>query len=643
MKSEFCRCLLMLLLAFGSLGYRSTGHAASSLADADNAWMQKVLTARKEEQLKLSRNYQPFHDFQFTNAVDRSGITFHHQIVDDCGRDVKAIIYDHGTGVAAADVDGDGKIDFYFVNQLGGSELWRNLGNGKFENITEFAGVGLKDKVAVAASFADLDNDGLPDLFVTTVKMGNVLFKNMGGGKFKDVSKESGLDFVGHSSGAVFFDYDNDGLLDLFVANVGIYTTDQKGRGGYYIGVTNVAMGFAMPERNEPSILYKNLGGMKFKQVSKEMHLEHVAWSGDASFCDVNEDGYPDLFVLNMSGHARYYENQKGKGFVDKTDQFFPRTPNGSMGIKFFDFNQDGRMDLFLTDMHSDMSPLQTRVGRRNFSLDFEKSKSEPWCGAEWNPAERAAATNSLIYGNAFYLNQGGGRFSEISDKIGAETYWPWGMSVGDLNADGYEDAFITAGMGYPFRYGMNSLLLNDRGQRFLDSEYVLNIEPRPGLVTDEDYFTLDCSGEDKDHPLCYHKKGLVPVRGALSSRSSIITDLDDDGALDIVVGEFNDRPQILMSNLAKKKAIHYLKIKLVGTKSNRDGLGATVRVKAGGKTYSQYYDGKSGYLSQSLLPLYFGLGEATKVDSIEIKWPSGTMQTVTTDLGINRQMVIKE
>lgn len=629
--------------AFLATGSQALSQANSQPKAPDVTWTLQSLANRKQEQIDLAKPLQAFHGFQFKNEIARSGITFRHQIVDDCGKELKAILYDHGTGLTAADIDGDGRIDIFFVNQIGGCELWRNLGDGKFENITASAGVGLPGRVCVGASFADLDNDGLPDLFVTTVKFGNVLFKNLGGGKFKDISKEAGLDFVGHSSAGVMFDFDNDGLLDIFLVNTGTYTTEEKGRGGYYVGVTNVAMGFSMEDRKEPSILYKNLGGMKFKNVSKEMHLQHDLWSGDATFCDVNADGFPDLFVLNMAGGSRYYENQGGKGFVDKTAQYFPKTPSGAMGVKFFDFNQDGLIDLYVTDMHSDMSPPQNIAGERNFRLSFEKSKSEPWCGASWTEEERANALKTLVYGNAFYLNQGAGKYQEVSDQINAETYWPWGLSVGDLNADGFEDVFITSGMGYPFRYSLNNVLLNEGGKRFYDAEFLLGVEPRLNSQIDEVYFTCDCSGEDKKNPLCYHKKGLLPVRGVLSSRSSLMFDVDGDGDLDLVVEDFNDRPQVLISNLTSKKAIHYLKIKLVGTKSNRDGLGATVHVKAGGKTYTQYYDGKSGYFAQSLLPMYFGLGDATRIDSIDVIWPSGTKQVISSGITPNHQMEIKE
>ena len=437
------------------------------------------------------------------------------------------------------------------------------------------------------------------------------------GGPSKDHILESG------GSGVAIFDYDGDGLPDIYVVNA--FELDEKRE--------------RIPHRNA---LYRNLGHWKFKDVSKEMNLQHRGWSGDASFCDLNQDGYPDLYVLNMQGDDQYYENDQGKRFREKTAAYFPKTPWGAMGIKFFDWNLDGLMDLFVTDMHSDMTEAQTKVGKRDLSTGFEKRKSEAWCSIEWTDAFLQGASNNL-FGNAFYQNQGNGLFVEVSDKIGVETYWPWGISVADLNADGYEDVFVTAGMGYPFRYGINSVLLNENGRRFVDSEFVLGVEPRKNNRIEKEYFTLDCSGADKNHSLAYHKKGIVGVIGSISSRSSVALDLDDDGDLDIVTNEQNDRPQVLVSNLSEKKRIHFLKVRLIGTASNRDGLGATVKVHCGSKTYTRYHDGKCGYLAQSAVPLYFGLGDADKIDRVEVFWPSGRKQTISEDIPVNSLLTITE
>jgi hypothetical protein len=604
----------------------------------------RSLEENKRKQIQAAQTWKTFHDFTFTDRWEASGIRFEHRPVDDGARDYKAVHYDHGNGLAAADVDGDGRLDLYFVNQLGASQLWRNLGRGKFEDMTATAGVALADKIGVAASFADIDNDGLPDLFVTTVRMGNVLFKNLGGGKFKDITAESGIAVkrAAHSSGAVFFDFNQDGLLDLFVANVGVYTRNEKGRGGFYLGRSDAFQGWQFPARSEQSILYQNLGGGKFEDVSRKTGLEHSGWSGDATFCDLNQDGYPDLYVPSMSGDDKYYENDRGQRFVEKTAAYFPKTPWGAMGVKFFDYNLDGLMDLYVTDMHSDMTSGQIKAGDKDFSPVFEKQKSDVWCSVEWSPAALQGASNNVL-GNAFHENQGRGKFVEVSAKVGAETYWPWGVSVADLNADGYEDIFVTAGMGYPLRYAINSVLLNEGGQWFVDSEFVLGVEPRMGNRIEKEFFTLDCSGDDKRHQLCRGKTGIVSVIGTTSSRSSVAFDLDDDGDLDLVTNEWNDRPQVLISNLSEKKAIHQLKLKLIGTVSNRDGLGATVKVHCGPRTYTRYHDGKSGYLAQSSMPLYFGLDAAAKVDRIEVLWASGKKQVLTEKIPVDALLTITE
>ena len=589
-----------------------------------------TLAARKKAQLETVGQFKVFHDFQFTDRVKESGITFIQHSVADTRIDMKPNQYDHGNGIAVADVDGDGLYDIYFLSEAGGNQLWKNLGGGKFKNITEEAGVGLPGRISISAAFGDIDNDGSQDLFVTTVRGGNALFKNDGHGHFKDITKEAGLNLVAHSSGAFFFDYDNDGLPDLLVCNVGNYTSDEKGPDGEYRAVDRAFFQYLRPERYEYPVLYKNMGHDKFKDVTAEVGLTPHGWCGDAGFADLKGDGFPGIFFLNMHGHATYFENQGGKKFVDKTADYFPRTPWGSMGIKFFDFDNDGRLDLLLTDMHSDM---WEEVGPWE-----EKLKSRG------NSQYLGGPRDSFIFGNALYHNLGDGKFEEVSDAQNVENYWPWGVSVADINADGWDDVFITSGMSYPFRYGINSMLLNNRGKKFLDSEFLLGIEPRG--QTHIPLFDLDCSQKGLNHmnqTLCAGRTGKIRVMSTTSTRGSVIFDIDNDGDLDIVTGEWNALPQVLISNLAQRKNIHWLKVVLVGTASNRNGLGATVRVHAGGQVYMKFNDGKSGYLAQSVLPLYFGLGDATKVDQVEVDWPSGRKQKLTQNLRANDTLRIIE
>lgn len=585
----------------------------------------EFLKRRAQYQESNVSSMQAFRGFQFADRVEQSGIRFQHRIVDDAGKNYKAAQYDHGNGLAAADVDGDGSVDLYFTTQLGRNQLWRNLGGGRFEDFTDRAGLALEDQISVGASFADYDKDGRPDLFVTTVRKGNHLFRNLGAGRFQDVTQDAGLNYTGHSSGAAFCDFDNDGQLDLLVANVGVYTSDQKGRGGYYVGLTDAFSGHLFPERTESSRLYRNLGNGRFEDVSQAMKLWDGSWSGDVVFADLNNDLYPDFYLPNMQGDDHYYENQQGAGFVDRTAALFPKTPWGATGAGFFDYNQDGLMDLFVTDMHSDMTQQQTDEAG-GFRPSIEKKKSEAYCALQWTEEYLKGASNN-IFGNAFYQNRGKGVFVEVSDALGLESYWPWGFSVGDLNADGFEDLVITAGMGYPFRYAVNSVLLNEAGKRFYDVEFLVGVEPRRGGRLGKEWFTLDCSGADQTNALCAGKSGIVSVPGSLTSRSSVVLDLDDDGDLDLVTNEFNDQPQVLLSDLSDRRPVRFLKVKLVGGTSNRDGLGARVRVNSGGRVWGQYHHGKSGYLGQSSWPLYFGLGTAEAVESVEVWWPSGRRQ----------------
>jgi hypothetical protein len=385
--------------------------------------------------------------------------------------------------------------------------------------------------------------------------------------------------------------------------------------------------GHLNPERAERSILYRNEGGNRFADVSKGTGLVDLSWTGDASPVDINDDGYPDVYLTNMQGDDQYYENVGGKSFVRKSRSVFPRTSWGSMGIKVFDVNNDGRLDIFVTDMHSDMSQ----------TIPPEKQKSE----MKWPVSFRGTGKTS-IWGNSLFVKDGPAKYHEASDAFGLENYCPWGPSVGDLNADGFDDVFISAGMNYPERYMINSVKLNDRGQRFVDAEFVLGIEPRSGGITTP-FFELDASGQDKGHKDAVGERGRIAIWGARGSRSAAIFDVDDDGDLDVVTNEFNAAPMVLISNLTDKTRVRYLAVRLTGATSNRSALGAVVKVTAGGTTYVKVMDGSTGYLSHGVYPLYFGLGAAESVDSIEVTWPSGKKQTIPAPAKINSTMDVRE
>ncbi len=629
-------------------GYSNLKRDLASVVNERMAYPSTVINSswvkqRQEQQIASAKNSEIFNDFTFKDTISESGITFKHKIVDDAGIAYKAVHYDHGNAVAIADVDSDGLLDIYFSTQVGSNELWRNLGNGQFENITKKSGLFVDDRIGVGASFADIDNDGDQDLYTTSVRIGNQLFENDGKGHFKNITNKSNTGVKAHSSGSVFFDYDRDGLLDLFVSNVGVYTEEntqkvslytQQGQKttdyNFHIGFNDAFAGHLKAERTETSVLFKNMGNNTFQDVSKKVNLVDTSWTGEANVIDGNNDGWPDLYIHNMQGNDEYYENQQGQSFVRKSRDVFPKTPWGAMGSKTFDFDNDGDMDIFITDMHSDMS-------KDVFGAD-EKRKSD----ISYTESFLQSDGNSL-FGNAFYRNESNGQFTEISDQINAETYWPWGLGTGDVNADGFEDVFITAGMNYPFRYAPNSLLLNNQGLNFVDSEYILGVEPRKNGLSAAPSFDLDCSGENKSHLLCKDETGRRVIWGALGSRSSVIFDLDQDGDQDIVTLEFNHAPMVLISDLSDKKNINYIKINLEGTQSNKSGIGATVKVFAGNDIYTKIQDGKSGYLAQSFYPLYFGLGDNKKINKIEVNWPSGNTQTYSKNIEINQTLNLTE
>jgi hypothetical protein len=565
----------------------------------------------------------------FYECSRQAGLTFQMQFLPgEQGEKFKINLYDHGCGVAIGDFDGDGYDDIYFVNQLGRNALYHNKGDGTFEDVTEEAGVGLGDRICVGATFADFDNDGLQDLYVTSTRGGNVLFKNLGNGKFKDVTKAAGLNHIGHSQTAVFFDYDSDGYLDLFVTNTAQWTRnelDETSR--YYLGPRDFWKLAVSP--TETNILYHNNGDGTFTDVTAKAGLAGKGWGGDVAVLDYNEDSYLDLLVTNMFGASQLYRNNGDGTFTDVTRQTLGRTSWGAIGSKVLSIRHDGRLDLLIVDMHSDMwmpatsdpqapgtkmvPPQVEEMIKQTYQKKYTfvsgpMSQYDP----QFNQIEKKMADlfhihyDEVIFGNTLFKNQGSGHFVEISDQAGVETLWPWGIATGDFNNDGYEDIFLPSGMGYPFFYWPNALLMNNGNATFTDQAVAEGIEPPPG-------------GR-------YLPKKIGNRAASRSSRCAAVADFRNVGRLDIVTNNFNDHPFYFQNRFPVQ---NFLSVRLQGSHSNRDAIGAVVRLFIGDEILTRQVNPADGYLSQSTKTLHFGLGDRATIDRLEIKWPRGFVQTI--------------
>ena len=534
-----------------------------------------------------SSNSEPMENspVQFTNATAAAGIKFTHFRGND-GIPTNLEIF--GPGVCVADYDADGYQDIYFVNGRdlhnrgipARNALYRNNGDFTFTDVTEQAGVP-GTGYGVGCVWGDYDNDGFPDLFVTQFGR-NVLYHNNGDGTFTDVTDKAGvagMDFgTLFHSGATFFDYDRDGRLDLYV---GGYV--DLGPGAPRYCTVSGAQTSCPPSayKGTADILYHNNGDGTFTNVTKaakifQPHGKNLA----VGAADYDNDGWPDLFVANDGLNAYLYHNEHNGTFDEIGTQSGmglagPGYAMAAMCIALGDYDNDGALDLFITD--------------------FQGNSDHLW------------------------HNDGKGSFDEVSDRAGisAPTRGLLGFGCGffDYDNDGWLDLFAANGHVYPeveqvspevkFKQ-LNTLFRNEGNGKFTDATKISG----PGFQT--------------------------PYVG----RGVAFADFDNDGFMDLVVGNNGD-PPLLLDNMAGN-GNHFLNLKLVGHKSNRDAMGARIRILAGGLSQIREIAGGGSYLSQSDLRANFGLGKSTHVDSVEISWPSGQKQ-VFRDLEADKFYLIDE
>jgi hypothetical protein len=519
----------------------------------------------------------------FTDVSEQAKITFKHFSTPE----KRYIVESMSGGVALIDYDNDGYLDIYFVNSLTvdmvksnrttKSVLYRNNRDLTFTDVTEKAGVG-DIGWGMGAIVADYNNDGFDDLYVTCVGP-NHLLKNNGNGTFTDVTNTAGVGDPRWSAGASFFDYDNDGKLDLYVANYVSFDFNNlpefgKDKTCQYKGVAVQCGPRGLP--GDGDSLYHNNGDGTFADVTKKAGVTdpNGYYGMGVIASDFDEDGLIDIFVANDSTPNFLYKNQgdgtfKEIGFISGTALNENGAAQGSMGVTVADYNHDGRLDLFVT----------------NFDDDY----------------------------NVLYRNDGRGSFTDVSyaAKIAAVSlpYVGWGTKFFDYDNDGWVDLFVANGHVYP------------QIPSFQQRNFV-HKNRRDGTFTE----VAEQLG--------------APFKEKRTGRGVAFGDLDNDGDVDVVLNNLGGAGQLLRNDGGN--ANNSVLIKLVGVKTNRSGVGAMVKVVSGALTQKDEVRSGDSYISQSDQRLHFGLEKRTKIDLIEIRWPSGAIDKVT-GANVNKILTIKE
>jgi enediyne biosynthesis protein E4 len=530
----------------------------------------------------------------FTDATEASGIGFRHENSPTAS---KYLIETMGGGVAVFDYDNDGRLDVFFVNGAAladpmpaGAEpdksaprfanrLYRNKGDGTFDDVTGRAGLGAGRGYGMGVAVGDYDNDGAEDVYVTNYGA-NVLYRNNGDGTFSDVTARAGVAGGGWSTSAGFFDYDNDGRLDLFVARYVDFTFANnpycgERRPGY--------REYCHPRsfRGVTDLLFHNNGDGTFTDVSREAGLTMLAGKSlGVAFADYDGDGRIDVYVANDSVPAFLLRNEGGGRFRDAA-LAAGVAYNGEgaavagMGADLADYDGDGRPDLFVTTLSGE--------------------------------------TYSL------YRNRGDGAFTYATPEsgIGEATlaFSGWGTKFFDYDNDGHMDLFAAQG------HVLDTIELT--------SDHLKYRQPPLLLRGDGERFGSVGTGAG------------TAFRHSWAGRGAAFGDLDDDGDTDVVVAACGQRPYVLRNDGGNRR--HWLAIRTVGTRSNRDGIGCRVKtVTAAGLTQYHTVSTAGSYLSASDKRLLIGLGGDDRLRLVELRWPSGVVQRLE-DVRADQLLTIKE
>ena len=540
-------------------------------------------------------------DRWFEDVTKKAGINAKHgnRVFDNPYAKIMAGYTALGASAAVADYDGDGYDDVFVTDsKLGGkNHLYHNNRDFTFTDVAESAGVanGNDDKNATADSlWFDFNNDGKPDLLV--IRFGhNQLFQNMGNGKFKDVTKGSGLDAYKNAITAIAFDYDRDGKLDLFVGSyfqpINIFKPDSP---------RFFPESFETANNGGGVTVYHNNGNGTFADVTEKVLGEKLSgWTLDIGHGDADNDGFDDFYVACDFGTDHFFHNNGNGTFTDISEKAIGIDSKKGMNVDWGDFDNDGLLDIYVT----------------NITDDYMRE------------------------GNFLWHNNGNLTFTDVSRETGtAETGWGWGAKFFDYDNDGWLDLYVTNGW------------VSAGKESYVPDVFAMVIKPGIDFADARNWPPMgdkSLSGYEKKK-LFHNEKGQVfkdqanrhGVDSIRDGRGVAIADFDNDGRLDMFVANANGEPYLYRNTMPLPN--HWVDFALEGTKSNKTAVGAQVRLTAGGMTRLQFLSGGNSFAGQSSSRVHFGLGDVAKIDQIEVRWPAGERE-VFTGLAIDKIQKIVE
>lgn len=556
-----------------------------------------------------------------------TGVHFQNKLIETAEHNI--ITYEYffnGGGVATGDFNNDGLIDIYFTSNQQPNKLYLNKGNFKFEDITSAAGVGGRSGWKTGVSVADVNGDGLLDIYVCysgdeqATKRANQLFINNGNLTFSDKAKEMGVADIGYSTNAVFFDYDGDGDLDLFVLNHNIKSL-RNFNASYVKNKIDSLAG---------NHLYKNEQG-HFSEVTQSAGIvsNPLSYGLGVAIADLNNDGWPDIYVGNDYVEEDYmYINNKNGTFSESLKSKINHISNFTMGIDIGDINNDALPDIVTLDM----LPKDNKRQKLLFAPDNFEIYNNTVKSGFYHQSMR----------NMLQLNNGDGNYSEIGQLAGvSNTDWSWSPLIADFDNDGKKDLFVTNGFGRDMtsrdfiKFYADAKLKHAEGKK---DEQMFSMLKSVKVTPVHNYLFKNENGllfKDYSFDAGFNSLGF--------SNGAAYADLDNDGDLDLIVNRINQVAGIYKNNTVEKKiGGNYLKIQLSSKSKNTYALGAKVTLYANSGKYLLENYPVHGFQSSMQVPLHFTFPDA-KVDSIQIQWPTRKETVIKSNLKINSLLTISE